>query len=318
MPVKFLTGEGSGTLEDAVKAIQYATKMGAKVMNNSWGGGGFSQAMKDAIEEANTKGLLFIAAAGNDSNNSDSSPHYPAGYQVPNVIAVAATDNRDTLASFSTYGKHSVHIAAPGHRIFSSVPPAINDKKLYDTYSGTSMATPHVTGAAALLWSTNEAMTAAQVKDRLLRSRDYIPSLARKVLTGGRLNIYNAIAGIYPPSPEPAEEMWKDVSLSAPIASEHPYKEKTSKTWTIEAPANAKYIRVHFAKLDTESNYDKVVINDAKGEVDSVSGQLQDGTSSWYGEGNKLTVSFSSDASVNGWGFEIDKVQIVTESKQAI
>lgn len=306
LPVKFLSGEGSGTLDDAIKAIQYATKMGAHVMNNSWGGGGYTQSMKDAIEEAKSKGLLFIAAAGNDGDDSDSYPHYPASYEVDNVIAVAATTNRDALASFSTYGKRTVHIAAPGHRILSSVP-----HNGYDSFSGTSMATPHVAGAAALVWGANTGLTYAEVKDRLLRSRDPIPSLARKTVVGGRLNVYNALIGHYPPSNEPDENAWASIDLDAPIASEHPYKDGANNTWTIEGPADAKFIRVVIAKMDSEANYDFVKIFDAAGtEIDSFSGKVENGKS-WYANGNKLTIKFSSDSSINGWGFEIQKYQVI-------
>ncbi|MGE3261769.1 MAG: S8 family serine peptidase [Bacteriovoracia bacterium] len=306
LPVKFLTGAGSGTLEDAVKSIQYATLMKAKVMNNSWGGGGFTQSLYDAIAGAKAAGLLFVAAAGNDSQNADSSPHYPAGYQIDNVIAVAATTNQDTLASFSTYGKRTVHIAAPGHKIYSSVPG-----NKYDSFSGTSMATPHVVGAAALLWGTDTSMTYAQVKERLLASRDFIPSLSRKVASSGRLNIYNAINGIYPPSPEPAESAWRDFAFQGTVESEHPYANSAKQEWSIEGPADAKFMRVVFSKVDLESGYDFVKIYDASGaEMDAVSGK-SDNQTSFYVTGNKMTLKLTSDSSINSWGFAVGKVQVV-------
>lgn len=306
IPVKFLTAGGSGTLADAVKSIQYATIMGAHVMNNSWGGGGYSQSMFDAIMESKNKGLLFVAAAGNDGQNSDTSPHYPAGYQIDNVIAVAATTNRDTLASFSTYGKRTVHIAAPGHKIYSTVPNGG-----YDTFSGTSMATPHVAGAAALLWGTDTSMDYAAVKDRLLRSRDFIPNMARKVLSSGRLNVYNAIHGIYPPSPEPAESDWRDLALPGPIESEHPYKDNHRQEWTFEAPANAKFIRIVFEKVELEDGYDFLKVFDANGvEVDSMSGRGEN-VASFYVPGNKLVLRFTTDSSETRWGFKAAKLQVV-------
>lgn len=306
LPVKFLTGSGSGSLADAVKAIQYATLMNAKVMNNSWGGGGFTQTMMDSIVAAKDKGLLFVAAAGNDSQNSDSSPHFPAGYQVENVIAVAATTNQDSLASFSTYGKRTVHIAAPGHKIYSTVPHGG-----YDSFSGTSMATPHVVGAAALLWGTNPDMSFSEVKDRLLRSRDFVPGLTKKVASSGRLNVYNAINGIYPPSPEPAEGDWRDVSMASPIESEHPYKDRFEQTWTIEGPANAKFLRVVFSRVDLESNYDFVKLYDTKGvESEAISGTGENLVSG-YVVGNKVTLKFTTDSSNVKWGFAVAKVQAV-------
>lgn len=308
MPVKFLTGSGSGTLADAVKAIQYATKMKVNVMSNSWGGGGYTQSMFDAIKEARDAGILFIAAAGNDADNADSRPHYPAGYQLENVIAVAATTNQDTLASFSTYGKRTVHIAAPGHKIFSSIPVS---KGSYDTFSGTSMATPHVSGAAALLWGTDMNMTYAQVKERLLKSRDFIPGLARKINTSGRLNIYNALMGIYPPSPEPSEDAWRDVPLDTPVESAHPYANSENREFTLQGPANAKFLRVVFSKVDTEQGYDFIKVVDASGaEVDSVSGK-QENYNSFYVNGNSLKIRFTSDSSATGWGFAVAKIQAV-------
>jgi subtilisin family serine protease len=306
LPVKFLSGAGSGTLEDAVKAIQYATLMHVNVMSNSWGGGGYTQSLFDAINEAKNAGILFVAAAGNDSQNADSTPHYPAGYQIDNVISVAATTNTDSLASFSTYGKRTVHIAAPGHKIYSSVPGG-----KYDTFSGTSMATPHVSGAAALLWGTDTSMTYAQVKERLLASRDFVPSLSRKVASSGRLNVYNAINGIYPPSPEPAESAWRDFAFNGTVESKHPYDASSKQEWTIEGPADAKFMRVVFAKVDTEAGYDFVKIYDASGaEMDSISGKAEN-QASFYVTGNKLTIKFSSDSSVNSWGFAMAKVQVV-------
>lgn len=306
LPVKFLTGGGSGTLADAVKAIQYSTKMKVNIMSNSWGGGGFSQAMFDAIKEAKDAGILFIAAAGNDGQNSDNSPHYPAGYQVENVMAIAASTNLDTLASFSTYGKRTVHLAAPGHKIYSSVP-----KDGYDTFSGTSMATPHVSGAAALLWGTNTAMTFAEVKDRLMKSRDFIPSLTRKVAASGRLNIYNAIMGVYPPSPEPSEDAWRDFDAGQVIESAHPYANSFKQEWAIQGPEGAKFMRLVLEKVDLEDGYDFLKIVDATGaEMDSISGKAEN-ASTFYVEGNKMTLKFSTDSSEVRWGFKVAKVQVV-------
>ncbi len=308
VPVKFLTGAGGGTLADAVKAIQYSTLIGVKIMSNSWGGGGFSQTMFDAIKAAKDKGILFVAAAGNDADNADSTPHYPAGYQVENVMSIAASTNRDDLASFTTYGKRTVHIAAPGHKIFSSVPTG---KGSYNTFSGTSMATPHVAGAAALLWGTNTNMTFAEVKDRLLRSRDYVPSFSRKIASSGRLNVYNAIMGIYPPSPEPSEDQWRDVAMAAPIESAHPYANSFKQDFVVEAPANAKYIRVVFSKVELEDRYDYVKIVDAQGnEVDNITG-VRENVASSFAAGNKVTLKFSTDSSEVRWGFAVAKVQAV-------
>jgi subtilisin family serine protease len=186
--LKFLSASGSGSYADAVEAIIYSANMGVKVSSNSWGGGGSSQALKDAIEYAKTKGQLFVAAAGNSAVNSDVSPMYPAAYDCTNIISVAATDNNDGLAYFSNYGVVSVDLGAPGVGILSTVP-----NNSYASYSGTSMATPHVSGAAALIWSQKTDLTYSQVKERLMSTVDPKSSLSGKCVSGGRLNIYNAI-----------------------------------------------------------------------------------------------------------------------------
>lgn len=309
LPVKFLTGSGSGSLEDAVKAIQYATLMKVNVMSNSWGGGGFSQSMLDAITAAKAKGILFVAAAGNDGRDNDAttSPTYPSSYQVDNVISVAASTNTDGLASFSNYGKRIVHIAAPGLNVYSTIPG-----NKFDVYSGTSMATPHVAGASALLWSTDKNMGYAEIKDRLLRSRDYVAGFSRKLASSGRMNVYNAINKIYPVAPpEPREDQWQSLELAAPIETAHPYAANAAQEWTIQGPADAKYIRVVLGKVDVESGYDFIKVKDASGaEVDSISGKY-DTYNSFYAEGNKLTLKFTSDADVNNWGFQALKYQVI-------
>jgi subtilisin family serine protease len=123
MALKFLDAGGSGWVSDAVEALNYATDMGAKITNNSWGGGEYSTALRDAIAAANSAGAVFVAAAGNSANNNDATPFYPAGYEGPNVIAVAATDASDTLAVFSNFGRNTVQLGAPGVGIYSTVPP---------------------------------------------------------------------------------------------------------------------------------------------------------------------------------------------------
>lgn len=186
--IKFLSGGGSGTLEDAVKAIEYGTKLGLTLTSNSWGGGGYSETMAAAITEAESKNVLFIAAAGNSSADNDSDPHYPSTYPNSNVIAVAATDHNDAMASFSCYGAQSVDIGAPGVDILSSIPGG-----QYTKYSGTSMATPHVAGAAALVKAAFPDLNAIQIKARLLNGADQISSLQGKTTTGGRLNLANSL-----------------------------------------------------------------------------------------------------------------------------
>ena len=189
LPIKFLSAGGSGTTADAVESIEYAVAMGADITSNSWGGGDFSRALLEAILAASARDVLFVAAAGNEGSDTDLGPHYPSGFDSPNIIAVAATDRNDELAYFSNYGATSVDLGAPGVTIKSTVPDG-----QYDVYSGTSMAAPHVAGAAALIKVVAPGLDVVQLKARLLGGVDPIPALAGKTLTGGRLNAFRPIA----------------------------------------------------------------------------------------------------------------------------
>lgn len=188
MSLKFLSAYGSGYTSDAVVCIDYALEMGAKVISASWGGTGSSQALKDAIERANSQGLLFIAAAGNSRWNNDERPFYPASYDCENIISVAATDEDANLASFSCYGKVSVDLAAPGVNILSTVP-----NSSYRYYSGTSMATPHVAGSITLMMSYYPQTSHSIIKERLLSSVDPFDELKEKVASGGKLNLFKCL-----------------------------------------------------------------------------------------------------------------------------
>ena len=200
MSGKFLGSRG-GSTANAIKAVDYFTDLKKRhnlnlpATSNSWGGGGFSQGLADAIERANSAGILFIAAAGNSSLNCDAADCFPAEYKNANVIAVASITNTGALSSFSNYGSSTIHIGAPGSGIWSTVPVAGGTRKNptvvsgYASYNGTSMATPHVTGAAALYKALNPAATAAQIKAAILGSATPTSSLAGKTVTGGRLNV---------------------------------------------------------------------------------------------------------------------------------
>ncbi|WP_052813804.1 S8 family serine peptidase [Shewanella sp. cp20] len=186
-------GASGGQLVDGIQCIDYMIGLknagnNIRVLNNSWGGGGFAQSLKDAIAAANNADMLFVAAAGNDASDIDAGGFYPAGYDVPNVVAVASTDSNDNLSGFSNFGDEKVHLAAPGSFVLSTVPGG------YDSFSGTSMASPHVAGAAALMLSGNPDLTTAQLKNILMNTGDSLPVLQDKTISGKRLNVFNALA----------------------------------------------------------------------------------------------------------------------------
>ncbi|OGP04973.1 MAG: hypothetical protein A2Z91_02500 [Deltaproteobacteria bacterium GWA2_38_16] len=189
MACKFLSKDGWGSIDAAIRSISYAVMNGAKVLNNSWGGGGYSQALLDAIKTAERAGVLFVAAAGNSNADNDKNPMYPASYDAANIVSVAATDYLDQRASFSSYGKTTVDLAAPGVAVFSTVP-----NNLYGNLSGTSMATPHVAGAAALIWAYKPALSMYDLKDLIFKTVDPVDSMKDITVTGGRLNVFNAMA----------------------------------------------------------------------------------------------------------------------------
>ena len=193
---KFLGADGRGFTDDAVEAVEFlvqtkaafANSNGAniRIVNNSWGGSEYSQALRDEIAAAGASDMLFVAAAGNDGADNDLLPFYPANYEVPNLLSVAATDGQDVLASFSNRGAATVHLAAPGVNIVSTVPGG------YAYLNGTSMATPHVAGAAALVLSRC-ALTTSALQQDLLSTVDLLGSLAGMVSSSGRLNVDRAL-----------------------------------------------------------------------------------------------------------------------------
>jgi thermitase len=193
MPLKFMGRGGFGTTKDAIEAINYAVDrkragVNVRIISASWGSTMYSKALEDAIRAAGEEGILFVAAAGNNGSSNDKSPHYPSNYELPNVISVAALDRNDMLASFSNFGTESVHIAAPGKEILSTW---LNDD--YREASGTSMATPYVSGVGALILADQPNLSVEKLREKLLKSVDKIDALSDKIQSGGRLNAAKAL-----------------------------------------------------------------------------------------------------------------------------
>ncbi|PIP91762.1 MAG: subtilase [Bdellovibrionales bacterium CG12_big_fil_rev_8_21_14_0_65_38_15] len=302
--VKFLSDSGSGSTADAIAAIDYATLRNVDIMSNSWGGGGFSEALKEAIERASDAGIIFTAAAGNSGTNNDQSPHYPSNYDVANVISVAASTAQDDLASFSCYGRRTVHIAAPGHRILSTV-----KNGGYAVYSGTSMATPHVTGALGLLLAQEGRMPVSEVRERLMATSEPVGALRGRTINSGRLNAYNLLTDTRPERNEPNPSEWKTVTLEQSWETSHPYGHNVNLERTFNVPG-AKFMRLKVAKYDTEKNYDFITVKNASRQVvEKVSGKGE-GHVTDYVEGDTIHATFTSDRSVDAWGFVVTEVEV--------
>jgi len=187
MPLKFLAADGSGSTANAIKAIYYAVNNGAKVINNSWGGPSYSRSLHEAFTFAYDHQVLLVNAAGNYSKDNDGTTMYPANYDIPSSLAVAAVNSFDNLASFSNYGFRTVEIAAPGVGILSTIPGG------FGTMSGTSMAAPFISGVAALITSESPQLTGYQIKQLLLSTSEGLSQLNNKVSGGRRVQVLNAL-----------------------------------------------------------------------------------------------------------------------------
>jgi subtilisin family serine protease len=302
MALKFLSSSGSGTLEGAVQAIDYATQNGAHLTSNSWGCASAScnsQALKESIERASAAGVLFVAAAGNSSANNDTSHNYPSNFETPNMVAVAAIDNRGNKASFSSYGKTKVHVGAPGVKILSTTPSGLQ------SWSGTSMATPHVAGLAALLLSQEPGLEMAELKNRILGSTRPLSTMRNFVATGGIANAYHALSNTTP-EPDPNDPyVWSKVDVQG--STPHPYLNSTTQEFEYSVPG-ATSVAAFFSSFRTESGYDLVKFFDRDGnQYGSISGDLGEGFSPVV-PGDYIKIVFTTDASVQDHGFDITKV----------
>ena len=191
--VKFLSDSGSGFTSDAILALDYAASCGARILNNSWGGGAPSTFLLDAIRRTESNDCLFVASAGNDRQDLDQKSYFPCCYDVDNIVSVGSSDSAGTLSYFSNYGKYYVDLCAPGSEILS-----LSANSGYCIKSGTSMSAPHISGIAALMLSKHLYLPALHMRDILLRSVDMTPHLVGKVAASGKINAFAALRNTYP------------------------------------------------------------------------------------------------------------------------
>ena len=187
MALKFIDSNGFGSTADAIAAIDYGIRMNVDVLSNSWGGGPYSKALEDIIKKARDRGIIFVAASGNNGMNNDQTAYYPANYNFSNVIAVGNHTAEDTISQYSNYGTLTVQVAAPGTKIISTAPGG-----KYDVRSGTSMAAPHVAGAIGLLLSQEGKLPVEEIRRRLMSTSMMGPNYSGKV-SAGRINLYNLL-----------------------------------------------------------------------------------------------------------------------------
>jgi subtilisin family serine protease len=268
MCLRFL-GSNGGTSVDSYRAIRYARENGAQIMSNSWGGGDSSELFKSELRKAEEKGILFVAAAGNDGTNNDVKPHYPSnlgdtefrGKKFTNVISVGASDNADTPADFSNYGSGTVDIFAPGVAIMSTFPQKLTapGRPPYVTMSGTSMATPYVAGVAALMLAANPSLVgnAAEVIRLINETADVKEQLIGKAKSNGRINAYKAVAAQLDGPKAPVQWLTKGHVIdqrrfqSELVDIRHEIKVEGAKT-----------VKVHFDFIQIEEPYDSIYIYD--------------------------------------------------------
>ncbi len=327
MPVKVLDDVGSGSYSDVAAGITWAADHGARIINLSLGGPGSSQLLQEAVDYAYGLGALVVAAAGNDYL-AGSPVNYPAACD--NVVGVAATNDQDDHASYSSAGSW-VDIAAPGgdpagasdtdprHWIMSTywragqaqtfevsetskVSPAV---ALYERNAGTSMASPHVAGLAALVWSRHLGWTPDQVAWAIESTARDRGAAGRDDRFGwGRIDAHAAVAlETLRPTPTP-------VPSNCLIESAHPYPHDSAGDWTVQNPDTAAaYTKLHFSRLETERGYDYVILKDAQGaEIQQLDGAYPDGLWSKPVPGNSVRVELRADSSIAFWGFCVDQV----------
>lgn len=307
LAVKIFDKNGSGPTEYAIKAIDYAVKMKVDVISASWGGGPLNEVLKAAIENAARKNILFVAAAGNDGTDNDVTPFYPANYDLENIVSVAAHHNAGNLAAFSNFGLKKVHISAPGQYILSTLPG-----NKYAVWSGTSMATPHVSAAIALLLEQEGNLPIAEIKDRLMQSS--LPQLnwRKSLISLGRLNVLGLLQNTKISRGLPLETEWKIYAPQVPLyETNHPLSQ--SELWLVKdfQVPDAKFVRFVVSKTDFfGASGVSVNIRDpkTKSEFEQLPLKLEKIYKTDYVVGDSIGFRLNLD-SPGSWGMRIDAIE---------
>lgn len=307
LSVKILDSFGQGSTATAIEGIEYAMSTGVHIINASWGGKQFDPALFETIKRATLQGILFVAAAGNNSEDNDenSKAIYPASFNIPGLIAVAAYDDGGTRAPCSNYGRQRVHLGAPGVDLVGLQLGG------YGVKSGTSFAAPQVAGIAALLKAAFFEMTPFEIQRILMRTSSPLHySEKYYTVTGGLVNAEHAVAQFAPPTPT-SPKRWKKIPFF--VSSAHPYAASSSEEITIKEPG-AQFLRINFKKFDVEKTFDKVVLRDSEGyKVYEYSGKLESFTSV-ESQGEELRLQLISDYNRQFYGFDIDSIEAAYEN----
>lgn len=303
MLVKVFGLGGLLSSEEIARGVRYAVDNGARVLSNSYGTPSYVEIFGDVIRYTESKGALFVCAAGNSRKNLDDPEDYdyPSCYGVANQLVVGASDNRDASSYFSNYGS-VVDLTAPGQAMFSLMP-----KSKYRTFSGTSQACPMAAGAAALLWSQHPEWTYREVKARLLDSADQRKGIARWVKSGARLNIAKAVRGVTGDRLTSYDfASWTKKPVA--IETRHPYQNEFAADFAIEVP-EARAFRIHFTRFDTDKGYDRLAITDTEGRhVETLDGPRGEIFSQVI-DGSSAKLAFTTSENIDGWGFKIDRIE---------
>jgi len=306
LSVKILDSLGLGSTATAIEGIDYAVRNGAQIINMSWGGSRFDPALYEIIRSSTQKGVLFVAAAGNSGANNDDYENaiYPASFDIPGLVSVAAYDPRGERASFSNFGKKRVHVGAPGIEIFGT------ELNGYGYRNGTSFAAPHVSGTAALLKALWPSMTGKELQERILKTASPLhPYEWNYTSTGSMINAENAVLGFYPEKPKPPTK-WRKLPLH--WETPHPYLANSELHLRIHEPG-ASRLRVHFKKLDIEKKHDVMTLRDLTGrKIIDYSGSDEELLSA-EAIGDELHLEFISDYNRQAYGVDVDYYEAAFE-----